>query len=87
MDFTVRIVEHGAKAVVSPGDPAYDLCRALRRLGYANIVMPLTTFATGKVCRDYIATRAAFVVEHLVDAEEQMLAAAQLEEGEDNNGE
>lgn len=83
MDYPVRIVEHSAKAVVSPGDPAYDLCRALRRMGYTNIVLPLRAFATGKVCRDYIATAAPIMVEDLVDAEEQMLAVEQMEGEED----
>ena len=74
VDYNIRIVEHGAKAVVAQGDPAHDLCRALKRMGYANIVLPLQAFATGKVSREYIATGAAFVVEDLIDAEEQMLA-------------
>jgi hypothetical protein len=80
MDYTIRIVEHSATAVVSPGDPAYDLCRELRRIGYKQIVMPLRTFATGKVCREYIATEAGIVVEDLIDAEEQMAALAKGEE-------
>lgn len=78
-DYTVRIVEHSARAVVSPGDPAHELCKALRRIGYQDLVLPLSALVTGRPTDgdipEFKPTTTGISYLDVIDAAEQMKAA------------
>lgn len=44
--FKIQLVE-GGTGVVAEEDPAYPLCKAIRKSGFTDIVLPLATLATG----------------------------------------
>ncbi|TXH45745.1 MAG: hypothetical protein E6Q97_30925 [Desulfurellales bacterium] len=79
VDLTVKIVEHSAQAEVCPGDPAYDLCMKLRRIGYADIVLPLSALLTGQPTDgdipEFKPTTTGISYLDVIDAAEQMKAA------------
>lgn len=47
--FRIRLVEGEGEGTVADGDPAFTLCLALRKAGFTDIVLSLTTLATGKI--------------------------------------
>ena len=46
--FRIKLVE-GGEGVVAEGDPAYEICKEIRKSGFTDIVLPLTTLATGQL--------------------------------------
>lgn len=46
--FRIQLVE-GGEGIVAEGDPAYEICKRLRKEGFTNIIIPLTTLATGQL--------------------------------------
>lgn len=78
VDLTVRIVEHSALAEVCPGDPAHPLCMKLRRIGYANLVLPLSALITGQPSEgdipEFRATTTGLSYLDIIDSAEQMKA-------------
>ncbi len=46
--FRIQLVE-GGEGVVAEGDPAYDICKEIRKKGFTNIVLPLATLASGEL--------------------------------------